>query len=156
MPLSDRSNSIWHNDIIITWHSWLVLFYISSQWAWLMLSVAVAVRFRNPPPSPAPPVYIGYGVIHVSYIWGLFHTVYVICAAAVFLTCSQQHACGCIGSSSKSLYLLCHSKQRSRSIPPRPNTQHWHVHYHAKPSKSLNPPRVVMTEIYFSSENKVK
>ncbi len=56
-----------------------------------MLSVAVAVRFRNPPPSPAPPVYIGYGVIHVSYIWGLFHTVYVICAAAVFLTCSQQH-----------------------------------------------------------------
>ncbi len=30
---SDRSNSIWPNDIIIIWLSWLVFSCISSQWA---------------------------------------------------------------------------------------------------------------------------
>ncbi len=33
MVQSDRANSVWHNDIIITGHSWLVLSCISSQWA---------------------------------------------------------------------------------------------------------------------------
>uniref|UniRef100_A0A673JUE3 Placental growth factor b n=1 Tax=Sinocyclocheilus rhinocerous TaxID=307959 RepID=A0A673JUE3_9TELE len=39
---------------------------------------------------------------------------YIICAAAVFLTCSQQHAVDVLAVAS--------SKPRSRSIPPRPDT----------------------------------
>ncbi len=95
MVQSNRSNSNWHNDII-TWLSWLVIFVSAANelaaqhsFTWLVLAVAIAACFRNPPTSPAPPVQICYGVIHVIYKWGLF--IYVICAAAVFLTCLQQH-----------------------------------------------------------------
>ncbi len=91
--LTYRSNSVWHNDII-KWCSWLVLFVSAANElaakhsnTWLVLAVYVAVRLRNPPTSPAPPVYICYEVIHVCC--GGYFT-YVICAAAVFLTCSQQ------------------------------------------------------------------
>ncbi len=52
------------NKKIITWHSWLVLSCIGSQWAFCstfnnMTSAccsSFAACFRNPPPSPAPPV----------------------------------------------------------------------------------------------------
>ncbi len=65
------------------------------------------------------------------YIEGLFH---VICAAAVFLTCSQQLMCECIGSSkSCSIADLFHQDQT-----------HKHVMY----ITMLNSSRVVMTEIY--------
>ncbi len=93
---SDRSNSIWPNDIIIIWLSWLVFSCISSQWAHCSIfkhlaficCSSLAAHLRNPPPSPAPPVEICYEVNHVCYM-GLF--ICVICAAAAFPTCSQQH-----------------------------------------------------------------
>ncbi len=47
-----------------------------------------------------------YRVILRMLYGGYF--IYVICAAAIFPTCSQQHVCGCIGNI-KSRYLLCHS-----------------------------------------------
>ncbi len=60
--------------------------------------------------TPTSPPHGDTGTTGVVNRWGNFLTVttllfiYVICAAAVFLTCSQQH--GSIGSS-KSQYLLC-------------------------------------------------
>ncbi len=62
---------------------------------WLVLAVAVAACFRNPPPSPAPPVWLYCGVISCMLYTGVIS---YICAAAVFLTCSQQDVCECIGS----------------------------------------------------------
>ncbi len=52
------------------------------------IRLALTVAVCNPPPSPAPPVYICYEMIHGCY-GGYF--MYVVFAAAVFLTCSQQH-----------------------------------------------------------------
>jgi len=51
----------------------------------LVLAVAVVVRFRNPPPSPAPPKDLVQGDSCLLYE-GYF--INVICAVAVFLTCS--------------------------------------------------------------------
>ncbi len=146
MAQSYRANSIWHNDIIITWHSLLVLFVsAANEFAaqnsntWLVL--AVAVRFRNPPPSPAPPVYpFVWWFIHVCYIWWLFRICYMCSSISYLLTAAF---CGCIGRS-KTRYLLCHSSSSVADL------------FHQTPKgKTFGyiimpiPPRVVLIEILF-------
>ncbi len=133
---SDRSNSIWPNDIIIIWLSWLVFSCVSSQWAHCSVFKYLAfvwcsswaAHFRNPPPSPAPPVQICYEGIHVCYM-GLFMCYMCSSSISYMLTAA---CCGCIGSSNF-LYLLGRSSS-SRSIPPRPNTL---TLSHILPSQSL-------------------
>ncbi len=119
MAQSDRSNSIWHNDIISTWHSWLVLSCIGSQWARCSTFKYLAnaccsssSALQKPstfPSSTCIDLLWGDHVCYGGYSW-------VICAAAVFLTCSQQHVVDVLAVAR---YLLCCS---SRSVPPRPNT----------------------------------
>ncbi len=124
MVQSDRSNSIWHNYIIITWRSWSVLFVsaaneLAAQHSntWLVLAVAVAARFRNPPP---PQLHLYRSATGYSCMLYGGYFIYLICAAAVFLSCSQQHVVDVLAVAS--LGILALSQQRSRSIPPRPNT----------------------------------
>ncbi len=86
MVQSDRSNSVWHNDIIITWCSWLVL-CISSQWASACCSSCSVVQKPSTFPSSTC----------IDLLWGDSCILYmrvildVICTAAAFITCSQQH-----------------------------------------------------------------
>ncbi len=95
MVQSDRSNSIWPNDII-TWHSWLVLSCIGSQWARCstfryMTSACCSSCSLLQKPSTFP------SSTCIDLLWGdscmLYggYFMYVICTAAVFLKCSQQH-----------------------------------------------------------------
>ncbi len=85
--------------------------------AWLVLALAVRSVLQKPSFFPSSTC--------IDLLWGdscmLYggYFMYVIFAApAVFLTCSQQNVCECIGSS-KSRSMLC---RRSRSILARPNT----------------------------------
>ncbi len=52
-------------------------------------------------------------------LWGLFHICYMCSSSISYMLTAG--CCGCIGSR-KSRYLVCHSNNISRSIPPRPNT----------------------------------
>ncbi len=78
--------------------------------------------------EPNHPVLSIYDRISSSH-WSVTVTILPICAAAVFLTSSQQHVCGCIDSS-KSRYLLC-----SRSSIADIFRQVLRVYYHAKLSE---------------------
>ncbi len=132
MAQSDRSNSVWSNDIIITWHSWLVLSWISSQWARCSTfkymtsahcsSLQSASETLHLPSSTCIDLLRGDSCM----LYGGYF-LYVIWAAAF---------CVCIGSS-KSRYLLCRSSSVSK-------TKYINiVMYITMPI----PPRVVMTEI---------
>ncbi len=89
-------NSIWHNDIIITWHSWLVLSCIGSQWAHCsifkyMTSACCISCSMLQKPSTFPSSTCIDLLQGDSYMLYGGYLMYVIFAAAVFLTCSQQH-----------------------------------------------------------------
>ncbi len=136
MPQSDRSNSIWPNDIIITWHSWLVLSCIGSNELaaqhsniWLVLAIAVCSVLQKPSTFPSSTCIDLLRGDSCMLYGGYFMC--VICAAAVFLTCSQQHVVD-----------VFQQQQRCRSITPK--TRYINiVMYITMPI----PPRVVMTEI---------
>ncbi len=155
MAQSYRAYSIWHNDIIITWHSLLVLFVsAANEFAaqnsntWLVL--AVAVCFRNPPPSPAPPVYpFVWWFIHVCYIWWLFRICYMCSSISYLLTAAF---CGCIGRS-KTRYLLCHSSSSVADLfHQTPKGKNIWLYYHANPSESC-PDRNIVFYCIFDQVN---
>ncbi len=133
MPQSDRSNSIWPNDIIITWHSWLVLSCIGSNELaaqhsniWLVLAIAVCSVLQKPSTFPSSTCIDLLRGDSCMLYGGYFMC--VICAAAVFLTCSQQHVVD-----------VFQQQQRCRSITPKTRyIKHCHVHYHANPSESCH------------------
>ncbi len=113
MAQSDRSNSIWPNDIIITWHSWLVLSCIGSNELaaqhsniWLVLAIAVCSVLQKPSTFPSSTCIDLLRGDSCMLYGGYFMC--VICAAAVFLTCSQQHVAD-----------VFQQQQRSRSITPK-------------------------------------
>ncbi len=123
MVQSDRSNLIWPNDIIITWHSWLALSCISSQWACCSTfkystSACSSSSQRALETLLLPQLHLYRSATRwfMYVIWGLFHVCY-ICSSSISYMLTAA-CCGCIGSS-KSRSLLCRS---SRSIPARPNT----------------------------------
>ncbi len=96
MAHSDRSNSIWPNDIIITWHIWLVLSCIGSQWALCstfkyMTSACCSSSQRASETLHLPQLHLYRSATRwfMYDIGGYF--MYVIFAAVVFLTCPQQH-----------------------------------------------------------------
>ncbi len=101
--------------------------------AWLVLALAVRSVLQKPSFFPSSTC--------IDLLWGdscmLYggYFMYVIfVAAAVYLTCSQQNVCGCIGSS-KSRSMLC---RRSRSILARPNTLKLSCTLPCNPSKSCH------------------
>ncbi len=96
MAQSDRSNSVWHNDIIITWHSWLVLSCIGSQWAhcltfkYMTSACCISCSVLQTPSTFPSSTCIDLLQGDSCMLYGGY-LMYVIFAAAEFLTCSQQH-----------------------------------------------------------------
>ncbi len=119
MAQSDRSNSIWPNDII-SWHSCLVLSCIGSQWALCstfkyMTSACCSSSQRASETLHLPQLHLYRSATRwfMYAIWGLFHVCY-ICSSSISYMLTAA-CCGCIGCS-KSQYLLFRSRSRSRSI----------------------------------------
>ncbi len=87
---------IWPNDIIITWHSWLVLSCIGSQWdlcsTFKYMTSACCSRSHCASESLHLPQLHLYRSATRWFMYALGgYFMYVMFAAAVFLTCSQQH-----------------------------------------------------------------
>ncbi len=151
MAHTDRSNSIWPNDIIITWHSWLVLYCIGSQWAFCstfkyMTSACCSSLQRASETLHLPQLHLYRSATRwfMYAIGGYF--MYVIFAAAVFLTCSQQHVvdvlavaslgtCSATAAAAAAVEQIYSAKTKYINI----------VMYITMPI----PPRVVMTEMLF-------
>ncbi len=116
MVQSNISNSIWHNGII-TCHIWLVFSCIGSQWARCSIFKYLASAFGSSCSTLKKPSTFPSSTC-IGLLWGD----HIICAAAVFITCSQQHvvdvlAVVCLG---RLLSLL--QQQCNRPNPPKPNT----------------------------------
>ncbi len=135
MALSDRSNSIWPNDIIITWHSWLVFSCISSQWAHCSIFKYLAFVCCRSSQLTSETLHLPQLHLYRSatgwftYAMGVIHMCYMCSSSISYMLTAA--CCGC----SKSQYLLCHS---SRSIPPRPNTLTLSCTLPCNPSKSCH------------------
>ncbi len=118
MAQSDRSNSIWHNDVMITWQSWLVLVVsaaneLAAQYSntWLVLAVAC---FRNHPPPQLHLYRSATGCFKYAVYGGYSYVLYV----------QQQYF---LHAHSSMLWMYWQQQvsvyqQHSRSIPPRLNT----------------------------------
>ncbi len=92
----DSTQSWTLTDIIITWHSWLVLSCISSQWAHCSIFKYLAFVCCSSSQHTSETFHLTQLHLYWSAlrwfmyaIWGLF--ICVIYATAVFPTCSQQH-----------------------------------------------------------------
>ncbi len=142
MAQSDRSNSIWHKDIIITCHSWLVLSCISSQWARCSTFKYLANAYdrscsslQKPSTFPSSTFIDLLRGDHVCY--GGYSCYMCSSSISYMLTAA---CCGCIGSS-KSRYLLCRSSSNSSIADLFRQDQiheHCHVHYHENHSESCH------------------
>ncbi len=123
MAQSDRSNLIWTNDIIITWHSWLVFSCIRSQWACCSIFKYLAFiccsssqRTSETLHLPQLHVFRSARMWFINVIWGYSYVQqqYFLHAHSSMLWMYWQWQV--------SVLALTQQMQRSRSIPPRPNT----------------------------------